>query len=274
MKLVMTLPVRNEEDILDICLGYHLERGVDHIIAMNNLSIDNSLEILKEYESQGVLTLIENTDDSYNQHLWVEKMTALAVDMGADWIIHNDADEFWWPKRGSIKRLLKEVPGSRAVAVAERWDFVSVAKLPWLITHIYRDLDSLNVLGRRILPKVCQRANTKIKMKHGNHRALLEKEILIPHKLDAEVLHFPIRGYEQIEKKVKIGGAAYGRNPKLWPKTPLLELHRLYKEGKLPEHFEQQLLSSENNQKRLQNGTIVKDTRLLEFMKRPYYQLD
>ncbi|HJM57083.1 MAG TPA: hypothetical protein QF446_07130 [Planctomycetota bacterium] len=40
VRLVMTLLVRNEEDILATNIEYHLARGVDFIIATDNLSDD------------------------------------------------------------------------------------------------------------------------------------------------------------------------------------------------------------------------------------------
>lgn len=55
MKVVMTLLVRDEEDILRENLEFHLARGVDEIILMDNLSADGSASIAREYERAGVL---------------------------------------------------------------------------------------------------------------------------------------------------------------------------------------------------------------------------
>ena len=40
MKLVMTLLVRDEEDIVEDHLVYHLNQGVDFVIATDNNSVD------------------------------------------------------------------------------------------------------------------------------------------------------------------------------------------------------------------------------------------
>ena len=44
MTLVLTLLCRDEADILEPMLRFHLERGVDLIIATDNGSVDGSLE--------------------------------------------------------------------------------------------------------------------------------------------------------------------------------------------------------------------------------------
>ena len=49
----------------------------------------------------------------------------LAHEMGADWVIHNDADEFWWPMTGSnLKEALAAVPERFGIVLAPRTEFL------------------------------------------------------------------------------------------------------------------------------------------------------
>ena len=62
MKLVMTLMVRNEADIIDSQIAFHLAAGVDFVIAMDHGSTDETTEILERYERSGVLHLLQRLE--------------------------------------------------------------------------------------------------------------------------------------------------------------------------------------------------------------------
>jgi hypothetical protein len=57
-KLIMTLLVRNEEDIVRYKIDFQLRRGVDFIIATDNGSGDGTRDILRKYEKKGVYILL------------------------------------------------------------------------------------------------------------------------------------------------------------------------------------------------------------------------
>jgi len=103
-KLVMTLLVRDEKDIIQKNIEFHLSKGVDFIIATDNGSIDGTRDILLEYQKRGVLELIDEEEQNYAQAEWVNRMGKIAYEKyGADIIFHCDADEFWLPKSGNLK---------------------------------------------------------------------------------------------------------------------------------------------------------------------------
>src|SRR5205809_5455366 len=110
MKLVMTLLVRDEADIVDENIAFHLAVGVDFVIAADNASTDGTTEILEKYARNGHLHRI-SLQDPFSQIEVVTQMARLAAtDFGAEWVINSDADEFWWPRIGTLKELLGAVP--------------------------------------------------------------------------------------------------------------------------------------------------------------------
>ena len=79
MKLVMTLLVRDEADIVDAQIAYHLHAGVDFVVATDNRSEDATTEILERYARDGVLHLIREPGDDLRQSEWVTRMARLAA---------------------------------------------------------------------------------------------------------------------------------------------------------------------------------------------------
>src|SRR6266571_7502361 len=99
MKLVLTVLARDEADIVDDQIRFHLNAGVDFVIATDNRSQDGTTEILESYARDGQLHLIREDGEYLRQADWVTRMARMAAtDFGADWVISSDADEFWWPR--------------------------------------------------------------------------------------------------------------------------------------------------------------------------------
>src|SRR5206468_4992274 len=57
MRLVVTLMVRDEVDIIAAMIEHHLAQGADLIIATDNGSVDGTTDVLQRYADQGVLEL-------------------------------------------------------------------------------------------------------------------------------------------------------------------------------------------------------------------------
>ena len=147
MKLVMTLLVRDEQDIVRENLDFHLAQGVDQVVVTDNGSEDATVEILREYESQGILRLLLEPSDDYSQGRWVTRMARLAAtDLEADWVINNDADEFWWPRAGSLKSIFDRLGDEVGLVVAGRQNFVPRPEdgRPFWERMTLRERESLN----------------------------------------------------------------------------------------------------------------------------------
>lgn len=274
MKLVMTLLVRDEADIISANIDFHLDRGVDFIIAMDNLSADGTTDILRGYERRGILHYIHQADDDYFQTRWVTRMARLAcTEFAADWVINSDVDEFWYPEHGDLKQTLAAVPASCDAVVVKRDNFLprpAVNGNFFADVMIVRDLHSLNALGEPLPGKVCHRAFADIEVKQGNHAVARNGAALDTTPALITILHFPMRSYGQFANKISKGGGAYARNASLAPGLGATwrHLYELWQRGELERYYQKSLVDDETVKTGLRDGRLVFDERLKIALKR------
>ena len=104
----MTLLVRNEQDLIAENILFHHKQGVDQFIVMDNLSSDETIQIIKDLGLFIPIKLIYQKENNYNQSVWVTSMARTAASQyEADWVINNDADEFWIFPGLDVKNYLK-----------------------------------------------------------------------------------------------------------------------------------------------------------------------
>ena len=121
----MTLLARDEADIVDEQIKFHLNAGADFVIATDNLSQDGTTDILESYAKQRQLHLISEDGEYLRQADWITRMGRMAAtEFGADWVIHSDADEFWWPRGDSLKDVLASIPARYGIVRALLRHFV------------------------------------------------------------------------------------------------------------------------------------------------------
>lgn len=110
MKLVLTTVVRDAADVLDAHLAFHLNAGVDFVIAADPGSADGTTETLESYARAGHLRRISAQGGDV-AHASPTEMARLAVaEYGAAWVIPSNADEFWWPRGESLRDVLAVIP--------------------------------------------------------------------------------------------------------------------------------------------------------------------
>jgi hypothetical protein len=266
MKLVMTLLVRDEQDIIAEVLDYHLAQGVDEVIVTDNGSVDATLDILREYESRGVVRIIHEPSDDYSQGKWVTRMARLAAsEHGADWVINGDADEFWWPRSGTLATTFAGLGDDVGVVVARRTNFVPQPEddQPFWERMTVRERESLNPVGKPLPPKLAHRAHPEIEVVQGNHRVRGPE---LGERVDdgtLEILHFPMRSYAQFENKIVKGGQAYARNKELPENVGRTwrRLYEVYERGALPQHYAASVVSDPRRE------DLVEDTRLRDYLR-------
>ncbi len=92
MKIGATLLVKDEMDIIERCLEFYLPQ-LDKIIVLDNLSTDGTYEyLLKNKDPKLIVLSIPSA--SYYQKDWVGRACRHLINLGMDWILNLDADEF------------------------------------------------------------------------------------------------------------------------------------------------------------------------------------
>lgn len=124
MKLVMTLSTRDDADIIDAQIAFHLNAGVDAVVATDHASTDGTLDILTRYERAGYVRLVRGQGDLRKETSHTRMARLAATELGADWVFAVDASEFWWPRGSGLKNVLDAVPTSYGVLRAFCRNFV------------------------------------------------------------------------------------------------------------------------------------------------------
>ncbi len=271
-RLVMTLLVRDEADIIERNICFHLNHGVDFIVATDNGSTDGTIEILEKYEAKGLLALSHVKEHTYEQSKWVTEMAKRAVSgHNATHLFHADADEFWTPKLGNLKLHLPQKNEIYSVSLRnyipnlKNQDFWTDER--YVVTKPYARISRrLHDNGHRYL---LNQQNTKImtsaahtEVSQGNHFILTEGQTF--NDIHTVLIHhFPIRSWEQFKRKVINGGSAYAKNPNRSPDVgwQWKEWYRLYKLGLL-ENVYRELCINPNERPILQELGVISKSRV------------
>ena len=260
----MTLLARNEEDLLDAHLAFHLNAGVDFVIAIDNGSDDGTTEILESYARDGHVDLTRE-DRDYNQAEWVTQMARrAATEFGADWVINSDADEFYWPRGGTLKDVLSAVPARYGGARG-------------MVRHFAPRPFGDDFFAERMTVRVCNpgaednspysprfkamhRGDRDVTVLPGGNRALSRGLDPLTGWYPIDVLHFPIRSFERFTEKYlrqwALLGARFGE-----------AVHEAHSRGRLRQFYEPYVVDHEALAKGLADGTLAIDTRLRDALR-------
>jgi hypothetical protein len=285
----MTYKLKDEEDILEDNLRFHVAQGVDFFIATDNGSQDGTTDILRRYAEAGLLHLIEEPSEDY-QRLhgdWVTRMARLAsTDFGGDWVVHNDADEFLWPLGGTLHEAFSAIPEAYSVLNLPRPEFVPRPDSPghWSQRLVHRDAIS------RVRHKVAHRAAPDVIIGGGSHKLPMDSEqqggrparssravlravadddgsaepsrwVPAP-RWPVRILHFPLRSFEHYRRRVELT-LFHGGFKILDRRRDLLAA---FEAGRLPELYARVAWDDEAVRDGLARGRLVQDTSVRDFL--------
>jgi hypothetical protein len=267
MKLVQTLVVRDEVDIIDAQIAYHLNAGVDFVIATDHDSEDGTLEILESYERRGYLQLIRERGEMRESDWRTRMARAAAIEHGADWVINTDADEFWVPRRGTLKDVLAAVPDAAGVVWATTCHFVprpdDGAFFAERMTARFAGEAALNDPTSPYRPhaKAAHRADPAIQVRFGSHRVISDRLKPLPAWHPADVFHFPYRSLEQYERKT----VRRARGDK--PLGQYVKGLQARDQGRMESVYDLLVIDDEALTRGLASGSLVNDTRLRDALR-------
>ncbi|MEP6637825.1 MAG: glycosyltransferase family 2 protein [Chloroflexota bacterium] len=227
MKVVVTVMIRDEVDIIAAMVEHHLAQGADLIIATDNGSVDGTAEVLQSYADLGVVELHHDPVFRKQQHALVTTMARRAfTGHAADWVVNADADEFWVPcdKRLTLRSALEAIPLSINAFQVPVTNLVGppamrgsgVDRLLWRDRRTPEQLQAVGIFAQPT-EDVVHRGDPAVVVAQGNHSVSLESAGQPDPAFALEVLHLPWRSWLQLERKVVNTGRSYEANPDLRP---------------------------------------------------------
>src|SRR5215216_2712516 len=295
----MALKVRDEGDVIEANLRFHHALGVAHFVVTDNRSTDETPEILRRYVEAGLATVIEEPGTDYRVRGagWLTQMARMAAtDLGADWVIHTDADEFWLPVEGSLQETLAAIPNRYGVVVAPRVEFVGRPDGP----GGFADRLTVREARSRLQPKVAHRAFADVvSLDRGAHDVAVEgpggdvAETLRPpgravHRSvrdpvgssDASpedetrlvwapmwplrILHFPVRSFAQFKRRTEV--AIFEGHYPDWGRFK--RLRKTYEEGRFEELYAELVLDDADVEEGIRERRLVEDARFARLLDR------
>ena len=219
------LLVKDEADIIEFTVRHLLDQ-VDHVIVADNLSTDGTYELLKRIGSEpragrASLDIWIDEEVGYYQSRKMTDLGRRAYELGYDWYLPCDADEYWYSPFGRISDVL--------AGVSEREPQLLFLRAR-VLNHLVTPLDPADEpnpfrrLGYRLveenpLPKVACRTSPALTVGMGNHEAWNHGIVSSARATVADgelvVRHFPWRSEEQFLRKITNGSRAYAAAPEV-----------------------------------------------------------
>jgi len=299
MRLVMTLKVRDEADIISDNLRFHRAMGVDFFVVTDNGSVDGTSEILDRYVSAGLAHVIQEPTSGLrsNEMDWTTRMARLAAsEYGADWVFNNDADEFWWPITGTIKDSLESIPEQYGGVVSPRAEYVARPDGP----GSFADRLVVREARSNLQPKVAHRGDPDVVVLANTHEVasagggdlfealrppgrvvhrgvrgaddeeegagpgIEEMRLVWAPTHPLRIFHFPLRSFEQFKKRTEI----FLRHGGFRDTGRFRRLRVAYEEGRLDEIYSGLVWDDAAVEDGIREGKLVRDDRLAKLLPR------
>lgn len=279
MRIIGTMMVRDEIDIVAAMVEHHLDQGVDLLIVTDNASVDGTTEVLERYVTTGRLELHHDPVHLKQQGKVVTGMARRArTHYRADWVLNLDADEFLMPLDDSmtVRDCLEATPLSLnaftvpVVNLVGRaaWSGSGVGRLEWRDLRSEAQLHQIGIWAQPT-PNAIHRGESDIVVAQGNHFVSLVSNGQPPAEAAMEVYHLPWRSWSQLERKVVNAGRSYENNPELRPSPNHhgMKDYRRYQEGRLQEAYLARTPTRAELEEGSRHGYFAYDDRLTRHLR-------
>lgn len=233
MGTVIVSVVRNELDILEAFVRYHVEL-FDRLVIADHRSIDGSDELLRELRSEGLpLDVRPLTAPIFRQGLTTTLLArAVAEELRPELIVPLDADEFVTAEEPDrVPSLIAELSRERPTLVVQR-NFVPMSDddrgernpVARIVHREPRDRRTISGKTRKVVVPGPLAADPAWGIANGNHRVVPragQGRIISDRDSELFVAHYPVRSVEQLAWRLvsRFGAVAarLARSPKLNP---------------------------------------------------------
>lgn len=281
-RLVMTLLLRDEEEIVERNIRSHAAMGVDGFIVTLHRSTDRTDEILERLRQERlVLEIIRAEEREYLQSKWVGEMVRIARDRhGADWVMHADADEFYYADCQNLKDAINRNLCANVLWVDSTFflpdDSADFFKCPWFVTRpmSWYEAEKLGVadnpryrefIGSLGCVKVIHTTRGFRSIRMGNHGVEMKHARTI-HCADIRLYHYHVRNYIGYEEKIR----RYADSIRRMPGTTGRHMKRLldiYERGELRQEYDGKF-TGEVRDFLIRNCIATRDPSVMNFMEK------
>lgn len=284
-KIVLLTHPADQGDILEDYIRWHLDLGIDFILALAHDSSDNTPEVLDYFARQGKLKWFPMPFQNYATYRPADAQAQMARDeYGADWIIMTDVDEFLCPVGDSLRAILKraetENVTSLSVPCFNMTGPLSAGKRATENLTLRIDRPSTTTVEQRVFdnlpehyifiqhpPKTIVRAASFAEYGPGTHEVKTAGGRSIETS-EFRILHYPIRGFDKFEQKVKNVKTFFENNDHYedWWGWHWRRWMRFNEAGRLREEYENQFVSAARAEELISQGTCSIDRTIADWI--------